>query len=550
MSYKMDMSKFKKVSSDKTHTVMRSEDGHEMKIAHKPLSSKMRSQLDKLPLAMAEGGEVADKEQEDKKKKEESPVVINVGGLQHPQLPEQLAAQKNPNEIPPMPAESSQAVNFPSNPQSPQQPPQDQQLMPPVEPSNPKPQQESHQGAAPDLMHGYEKQASGMSNEAKAIGQKAESDKIALAGQIKAVTDMSSNYQTHYNELDNERKAFQQDLVDKHIDPNHYMGNMDTSRKFDTAVGLILGGLGGGGNSNQALDFLNKQIDRDIASQEKELGKRETLLSANLKQFGNLKDATDMTRVMQSDMLIAKLKQAEARAATPMAKAHAQQEIGKLEMQVAPIVQKIATNKLVAQLEAEAQSDPSKYPQLLRTLEQVDPEKAKELRGRLVPGVGLTETSKDAADIKELRGMTKSAKAGINDLLKIADQPGKSMSLETKAKAGAIRQSLIGMLRVPITGPGAMSEGERKMLENLVADPTALFSLDSSNKIKLKTLASRLDQSVNEMEKARGLNPLSKEKELDPQQQSFAAWANKNKNSDDPAMAQKAMAVLKKLGLE
>src|ERR1700761_6200834 len=43
------MSKFKKVSSDKTCTTMRHEDGHEIKIAHKALSALQRKQLEKMP---------------------------------------------------------------------------------------------------------------------------------------------------------------------------------------------------------------------------------------------------------------------------------------------------------------------------------------------------------------------------------------------------------------------------------------------------------------------------------------------------------------------
>lgn len=40
---------FKKVSSDKEHTVLKHEKGHEIKIAHKAISPKMREQMNKLP---------------------------------------------------------------------------------------------------------------------------------------------------------------------------------------------------------------------------------------------------------------------------------------------------------------------------------------------------------------------------------------------------------------------------------------------------------------------------------------------------------------------
>ena len=46
---KLNISKFKKVSSDKDFTIMKHPNGHEIKIAHKALSPKMRGELDGLP---------------------------------------------------------------------------------------------------------------------------------------------------------------------------------------------------------------------------------------------------------------------------------------------------------------------------------------------------------------------------------------------------------------------------------------------------------------------------------------------------------------------
>ncbi len=55
---KLNLSKWKKVKEHKDHTVFKNDQGHELKVAHKGLSSKMREQLSSLPGAMAEGGEV------------------------------------------------------------------------------------------------------------------------------------------------------------------------------------------------------------------------------------------------------------------------------------------------------------------------------------------------------------------------------------------------------------------------------------------------------------------------------------------------------------
>ncbi len=53
----LDLSRFKKVSSDKKTTTLRHAKGHEIKIAHSGLTPKMKERLDALPAHMAEGGE-------------------------------------------------------------------------------------------------------------------------------------------------------------------------------------------------------------------------------------------------------------------------------------------------------------------------------------------------------------------------------------------------------------------------------------------------------------------------------------------------------------
>ncbi len=56
----LDLSRFKKVSSDKKTTTLRHAKGHEIKIAHSGLTPKMKERLDALPAHMAEGGDVPD----------------------------------------------------------------------------------------------------------------------------------------------------------------------------------------------------------------------------------------------------------------------------------------------------------------------------------------------------------------------------------------------------------------------------------------------------------------------------------------------------------
>lgn len=403
--------------------------------------------------------------------------------------------------------EAEAAMAAPSLAPAPQmQQPAAQSLAPQVQ--QPAPMAQPAQAAAsqtPSLMHGYESDIAGKQAEAQALAQQGDAQAKALEKQVTTLGKMSQQYQAKFDDLDRERKAFQQDVMDSHIDANRYLGSMTTGQKFDTAVGLILGGLGGGGQGNAAQDFLNRQIDRDIEAQKANLNKKESLLSANMRQFGNLKDAMDMTKVMMNDQVIAKLKLAEAKAQNPLAKARAQQEIAKLEMQVAPMVQQLATKQALSQFESQTQQDPSMYPQLIAAYEKVDPEKAKDLRERLVPGVGLANTPKDANEVKEITVSAQGAKRGIQELRDLISKPLKSLNPLDKAKAESVRQQLIGQLRTAILGPGTVNEAERKLMENIIPDVTSLMSLDASNKVKLDALEKRLMEGVGQNLSARGV---------------------------------------------
>jgi hypothetical protein len=195
---------------------------------------------------------------------------------------------------------------------------------------------------------GLKEQKAGIFGEAAAAKQLGQAQAELLKNQVEQQRQAKQDYEDHFNLLNEERKSFVHDLQNQHIDPNHYWQNKSTGGKIATAIGLILGGLGGGmqGNGgNAALDFLNHNINRDIESQKANLDKSNSLLRANMQQFGNLKDATDMTRAMQMDLVSNQLKQAAAQAADPMAKAKALQAAGALDAQSAPIIAQMAMRK-------------------------------------------------------------------------------------------------------------------------------------------------------------------------------------------------------------
>ena len=86
--------------------------------------------------------------------------------------------------------------------------------------------------------------------------------------------------------LNQEGKAIADDYLTKQVDPEHYWSSLSTPAKISTNIGLILGGIGAGltRGENLAYKMLQANIDRDMAAQKAEMGKKENLLQFNMKQ--------------------------------------------------------------------------------------------------------------------------------------------------------------------------------------------------------------------------------------------------------------------------
>jgi hypothetical protein len=197
------------------------------------------------------------------------------------------------------------------------------------------------------LSQGIQNVKSGIQSGAEAEAQLGQQQADVYGQQANAQQQVLSNYQNETQALNQERQAFMQDYDAKHVDPNRFLNNQTTGQRIMTGIGLILGGIGGGltHQENPALKMLNAQIDRDIKAQEAELGKSENLLTANFRQFGNIKDASQMTEVMQTDILKSKIAESAAKSQDPIVRSRAQQAIGELDMKNANLLSQIAMRR-------------------------------------------------------------------------------------------------------------------------------------------------------------------------------------------------------------
>ncbi len=322
-------------------------------------------------------------------------------------------------------------------------------------------------------MKGLDSQKAGLEMEAKAAQDQGEAQAKLLGKQQGIQAAQQTDYQTHYRALDAERQALQADIQNQHIDPNHFVNSMDGASKISTAIGLIASGMGGAMShqGSMAADFLHKQIDNDIQAQKANLGKSENLLSANMRQFGNLRDATDMTRVMQSDILANKLRTEAAKQMGPMAKANLLKAAGELEMKSAPVLSQIAMRKsLMSGMQAGRVAPEAVIRMIVPEHEQA----------------GATKELKEAQNMYKAKDNIISAFDKIAQLNTVGNRMGSP--LQTPRQVAALKDPIVAGLSKETAG--RFTEQDAHMLDSLfpaTGDDTTTLSTKRAQTIKLIT---------------------------------------------------------------
>lgn len=197
----------------------------------------------------------------------------------------------------------------------------------------------------------------------KIEGQYENAINIGAQGQIEQNKQMAALYQPKIEAQERATQDYQeasqrymkqademsQQIANQKIDPNAYFHNKSVGSKIITGLSIILGGIGqglSGSSSNAAMDVINKNIDRDIDSQKAELGKKQTLLSDNLRMQGNLAAAESATRAQYESIFQGKLQQMAAKTGNPMILAGAQKAIMESRLRMQQYLQPVVQNQM------------------------------------------------------------------------------------------------------------------------------------------------------------------------------------------------------------
>lgn len=354
----LQLSNFKKIHEDIHTATLQHPEGHKIQISKANLSPKLKTDLEKLPKHMADGGETDEGVVAAPVETVGPTGPIDSGGEQSQMPPDQGQMDLSSNPPEQDNAEARSPASAVAGPKNYVIPSAQQNRMPNQSAA---PQQGLNANTLQQMQGGFGLQEKGIRQGIAA--QQAEGALEAKAAETYG-NDLQKVHETYQQQLAANNQEIQntlKDIQNGHIDPDHYINNKSTLGKVSTAIGLILGGIGGGilHQENPAAKFLNENINRDIQSQMADLGKKENMLSAYFKQTGNIRDAMAMTKGFYTDLYSNQIRQAMAASKSPMAMANGNQMIGQLQREKAQALQPMAMRNAILSNLNNANIDPA-----------------------------------------------------------------------------------------------------------------------------------------------------------------------------------------------
>lgn len=358
---------------------------------------------------------------------------------------------------------------------------------------------------------GYENQLKGIQDTATAQEQLANNQHQILVDQESNKQAVLDQYKQHFNALDQDRQALQEDVKNGYVSPDKFWaGDPKTGEgghsKILTGIGMILAGFNPTNSPNAAIKFLEYQMDKNMEAQKSNLSAKENLLAANLKHFGNIREATLATQVMQSDMVTHQLQMAATQAQNPMAKAAALEAAGKLQEAYAPKANQIAMMQTMKSLGNDNGSDSEgKIDQAISMMRITNPEMAKEWESRRVPGYGLAKIPVPQEVRNEIVGKTNFDHMAQNYVNWVKKNSG-SLNPAKINEGATLAAELQGAYRQAVKG-GVFKEGEQAFIEKLIPSDPAQFASSIRTLPKVEALIKSNHSQLNTLVEGAGLRP-------------------------------------------
>ena len=319
-------------------------------------------------------------------------------------------------------------------------------------------------------------------------------------------------------------EAINQAMKQSQIDPKRLFKNRST---MDKVVGLIgrVAGLYGSvkhGGPDYYEQYLDKEIAKDIQAQKLDqefakrklaavnfkvaaLAKRYALSSADVKDKENLLKVAQTYQMKGQKVLDKQIKEK------------------KKMLDLATLNRRGINSDELAYLMA-------KYPKL-----KIQESLVTARDGKHYYIMGGKQAVKK---IKDSLADTQDSIDGLRDLEGYVDKVGIwnqgwapwSFLSRDRAEAEALRDRLVGKLRIEFFGPGVMTDNEREQAKKILGDPNAFWTTDEREKSKIRSLIMKLNYGMRQKLRRDGLTMLP----LSPNERRVKQLLKRNNLGDNP----------------
>jgi hypothetical protein len=285
-------------------------------------------------------------------------------------------------------------------------------------------------------------------------------------------------------EIDKERQEM------KDLSAAGIMGSEVAGNSIMATIGIILAGAGGGlsrQGGNAALDVLNRKMDamlnqKDLSIKDK-LGKKQRVLDIMDKQLQQkAQNTNDKLTQMKLQQMQSEMSNARSQMYNQQVALRQQEGLNK-RLSGSEGLSKEEVFSLDSKMQSRAVYFSDGKARIAAGTED-----AKKLRTEVLPNAII-------------------AIGGLNQLKDLSSRfAGGSVSPEAIAEASVLVQSLKGSLRLPLFGPGVMTDSEQALAEKIIGNSTKIFALTALELKKLETLSAKIQDDAVQRLKSSGID--------------------------------------------
>lgn len=290
--------------------------------------------------------------------------------------------------------------------------------------------------------------------------------------------------------------------------PEGYWENKSGWQKALAGIGLLFGAVGAAdGRGNRAVGVIQDAIKQDLEAQKFKRDSKLQGLQAQSSLYNRMLELYKDPQIAMSAATIAKMDEINTSISKYQNRVKNTKELEPFIMAKAQFA-KIAAQEKAAMQKALAENVSLEKPY---TAAEISNKPAEVQERTMVMPDGTYRIALGKKDKEEYDKVAREITPAIRFAQELRNYLTNGSKLDPKQR-GEVKvylQGLVGKLRLPLTGPGILTETEVKNLKDIIGDPNAFIALPSVEKQKLLTLEKMLGISLQEAATQAGAGKLN-----------------------------------------